>query len=445
MLLKKYSLALLTIITITSTTQADWGSIDIDDIKDIDSSIGEINTDINNFLKKYDLESIIKNIGLESQILGCLTDGQNIGSILGQAIKVDGICGSMSSTDLGLYGIFENPVIKCAGVAKPQSITDAKEALSSLCGMASGINNSNNGIWDSTTGENGNNGDTGIVYSPIATIATGIQNSAVTGGVDIEGSSTKLKDKAYPNGLTVGEILGEGGGKILKNANRNPQGSDASAIKKNKTATLILKEMASKLNKNGSTDASKIGLPATKLDVIKNENASAELIGLGVVDFFGLSNFLIDSARKEFKSITANSLDEYYSKEKKAFIAMIKQNKAVSAKILSVRNNAMIGITNEYTIRLDALKGNKDYIFNTSQAYANLVKKEHRDDYILNSMVQNNKETELKGEMSKRKREINQKIDNVIADAYYLASIFRADIAKNEIDTILKAVDTAIK
>ena len=281
-------------------------------------------------------------------------------------------------------------------------------------------------------------------FDPITVVGVGTVEDDVTGGFKPDGDTKPLDERKYKNGKTTKFVLGDNGGVLSRNADANPNGSDATALRENNVKTLTLKEMASKVNLDGSTDESKILLPTTKLEVLKVQNATAEVIGASVTDLNGLTDRIVEEARKKYATIDAETLDEYYQKEKQAFMDLTKNDEVVSAYIASVKQKTIDGISAKYAIKLFKLKKQKGYIFDPSQTTAMRITK-NKDAFVFNALVQNSLESEIKGQEAIEKRKAIQAIDKAIYNAYPLSSIFRPDIAKKEIDALLKAVDTAIK
>ena len=440
------------ILAISSLNAFDISSIDISSIKSIETTIGDIDKTINDYWSKYDVDTLVKSAGLDNKLVGCLTDGANIKDLIGSApsLGFDGMCSSLSSSSMGVGSLFDNPLVKCSGIEKPSSLKDAEDLFSSFCGtttkdVTKWVYDDSTGGWKTEIVSSTSMGDTPKFFSPTSVVITSSVSNGVTGGINLKPDDTKkIENKKYTNGLTNKQVLGDNGGKVLANAFKDPRSSDAQAVRQNNVATLELKEMASKLNKDGSTDESKIGLPATKLEVVKEANAVAEIVGLSSPDLDGLTDRLIEEARKRFTKIDADTLDEYYIKEKQEYSNMIKTDSTVSAEILSVKQKALDGISTKYALKLFAYKKNKDYIFDTSEATAQNLNK-GRDEYVFRSMIQNSEIALIKGQEAEEKRKVIAQIDKAIYNAYPLASIFRPDIAKKEIDAILKAVDTAIR
>lgn len=423
----------------------------IDDIQtgasDIDDAIGQVNDAISE-IAGFDLDAILRGTGADSELMGCLTQNIDLTQILGQIPSVDGLCG-LINMDNSLTGILDNPVAKCAGIniTMPQDIQNMKERFESLCSGGSssdsdGGGSQGDGGWGSATGNSATSVG-GRVYSPVGIVVSDVESGSISGGIPTSESEKSLEAKTYPSGLTVGEVYGgDDGGRLYGNLFNSPDSADAQAIKTNNKSAIILKNMALMLN--ATTNENTVHLPRNQLGVMKDENDVANLISLGEVDYFELENYLIKKAREAFASLDANSLNEYYINEKQAYQEMLTGDAEVKETIATLKETAIRSIGNYYEMKLMQLKKRKDYLPNTSYTVERITKASSRDKFKLKSLLQMNDETIIKSDMAIKKREISIKIDRAIQQAYYKASIFRADIAKKEIDAILNAVDTAI-
>jgi len=192
-------------------------------------------------------------------------------------------------------------------------------------------------------------------------------------------------------------------------------------------------------------DESTIHLPPNMLSVIQDENDVANFIALSVVDYRDLENQLISYARERFKRLDAPSLDAYRIKEQEDYFKMVQEDTKVKELISNIKSKAMSAIGNYYHLKLVELQKSENYLPDVSYTIERLTKDEAKDDFKYLAMLQMNDEVLIKAQEAKEKRKVNMEIDAVVNNSYYKASIFRSDIAKKEIDAILKSVDTAIK
>lgn len=410
---------------------------------EIDKSIGETNAAINKILGG-NYEDILGKTSVDNELISCLVGGTSLSSILGNTPRIDGICGMMNS-GLDVGNILSDPVARCLITGSSRQTTEIQDSLRSFCNNSHGSTGSNTNEWGWTSGT-GNESSTAAptkTYSPVGVVGTALEVEGANGGVSTTSGEKDLGEKTFPGGITGEELYsGTDGGKIYENMKKNLDGADAMAVKTNNKNTLILKEMALKLN--NTTDENTIHLPQDKLAVIKAEDVAANIVALGGVDHFALTDYLVKEARKTFAGITADSLDEYYKKELQAYLAMIKSDTNVGTKIVSIKENAMRAIGYRYEMKLLSLKKDPNYIFNPSYTAEVFTKEEYKDDFKARSLFQMNEEAAIKSDMAKEKRRVSMLIDKTVQEAYYLASIFRADIAKKEVDEILKAVDKSI-
>lgn len=83
-------------------------------------------------------------------------------------------------------------------------------------------------------------------------------------------------------------------------------------------------------------------------------------------------------------------------------------------------------------------------MLDTSETRARSYPLEKRNRFRRMAIMQEIKRVEIKTELLRKKRELSENIDRVIARSYPASSLFRGDIAKKEIDEMLKAVDATI-
>lgn len=412
---------------------------------EIDKGIGQVNAAIEN-ISGVNLKNITEKTSIDNELISCLAGSTNLTNILGGAPRIDGICGMIDS-GLNMGSILGDPVARCLMMGSSKQVTSMQNSLKSFCNGTynTGGSGANGWGWTSGTGNGSSTVTSTRTYSPIGIAATAIEVEGANGGVPTTSSEEKdLGDKTFPSGITGKELYsGNDGGKIYENMKGDLNSADAMAIKTNNKNTLILKEMALKMN--NTTDESTVHLPQDKLAVIKEENAVANIVALGEVDYSALTDYLVREARRTFVGITADSLDEYYKKELQAYLSMVKNDAKVSKEIASIKENAMRAIGYRYEMKLMELKKDPNYIFNPSYTVEAITKPEYKDEFKAMSLFQMNEEAAIKSDMAKEKRKVSMQIDKTVQDAYHLASIFRADIAKKEVDEILKAVDKSIE
>jgi len=419
-------------------------------VSEIDSAIGEVNSAIDS-LGSYDINTLFEGLNIDSQMSACLVQDETLASLSSASSPLsDGVCGLVNLPNFSISTLFDDKLASCLGVEATTSkeITQLEERLQKTCGtIESSVKEGEDYLAQSlgsTTSSDVTYASGGKVYSPMGNFVSNVESDGVSGGVKVKGSDTPLEDKKYPSGLTVKEIYGgDGGGKLTNKYITHPDSEEAQALKTNNKTTLLLKQMALKLN--GTMDESTIHLPPNMLSVIQDENDVANFIALSVVDYRDLENQLISYARERFKRLDAPSLDAYRIKEQEDYFKMVQEDTKVKELISNIKSKAMSAIGNYYHLKLVELQKSENYLPDVSYTIERLTKDEAKDDFKYLAMLQMNDEVLIKAQEAKEKRKVNMEIDAVVNNSYYKASIFRSDIAKKEIDAILKSVDTAIK
>ena len=129
----------------------DLSSIDITSIDQIDTTLGTVNQTLTDYWDKYDIDTLLKDSSLNNELISCLTDGKTLQDFLGTP-QLDGICGSLGGSGLnGVGDFFDNPLVKCAGVAKPSTILDAEKYLNDFCNK-SGSSTTTKWVFDGASG-----------------------------------------------------------------------------------------------------------------------------------------------------------------------------------------------------------------------------------------------------------------------------------------------------
>ena len=432
-------------------------------IDSILGSIGDFDGGIGDIFNDFDIGNIFGDMGQMKDILGCFgvdPSSMDLSSITGD---LSGLCslgnfGDIGGFDLSKLGCLtggsgsnssnKNPLDKISGL---------QDKLGKLCGKASsssgGSTGGTGGSGGSTGGTGGSGGSTGgseyvapTEYSSgMATATTGSTVAGVGVGSDVKDNN--VGNAKTPSGDPLSVIDGKDGGIINKVRKEKPNSSTAKAYRDMDKYTLTLQRLvamnAKKADDEQRLDTRTFGLPATPLDVIQQENDMANLRAGFYVDLRDIQNKIVNAVRAKYQSISTETLSEYYIQEKKVFNEYIKKDFA--PELEKIRLGAYKQIEAKWTARLFNMVSDKDYLFDTSNEQLKALPKNLRNKFIVKAMVQMNKETEIKARIALEKAELKEAIDRAIQRAYPASSVFRGDIAKKEIDKLLKAVDTAIQ
>ena len=419
------------------------GSLD-----DVIGGIGDINDLVDNIFGEFDLSSISSGIAGDNNILGCLAQNIDISNLLG-GLDIDGLCGLLDiESQLGgdIFGGTTGCLLDATGVSDVLGL-GSLGGLSSLCsghgsGDTSGGDTSGGGSTsggDTSGGGSTSGGGTlsSNQFDSVAVIATNVE-------LDGTGGSTKttkkpLGERKYPSGLTVNELKDTDGGYVAKGAKENPNSALGKMWEGLNVADQELQTMALKI-KTGAT-AEDVRLPATIKKVEEKEDGVADVQFELYPNLYSLQNSIAKRVRASYASLEAETIEEYFAKEKKAFSDFVSKDKEIAI----IKEKAYKAIEGKYAILLFSLKEKEGYMTDISETRARAIPLPQRNLFRWNSILVSNRNTVLKSRMAREKREMEEAIKRTVARAYPVSSIFRADIANKEIDAMLKAIDTAIK
>jgi len=412
---------------------------DNSDIEEIIKLITSINGELDEYFNQLNLDNIANQIGGDSTLFSCMTQGLDLDNILPKT-SFDGICRSLN---FDKAGIDLSSIAKCTGMKIP-SLSD-NGSLSKFCNKDG---TSADGSIDSSLKIGGAINKPTKLNPKGATYSATI--NAVTGSIELGGipnatakdKPKKIEERKFPSGKTGDELFKKDGGALSKEAKKYPNGSTANALKEFNKEVLVLKEIA--LETTGTTDVSSIKLPATKADAINETDNVAQTIASQRAKYEFITNYIVNKVQQKFKDIDANStnsIEEYYKKEKEAYKNFVENDKTLQ--ILTTLDATALKTMGANLLRLESLRA--DYINDPSQTRADTIVKEQRAKFKYLSLIQNIRNAQLKTKIAIEISDRNQEIRKVIRQAYSRASLWRGDIAKKEIDTMLSAVDQIIK
>jgi len=427
------------------------GSLDTPDISilgngnlnDIIKSITGISGELDKYWNWINMDSLKNQIYGNNEMMQCLVDNINIDDIFGDKAKdmIDGICSSIN-LDKIISQEDTNKILSCVGI--DLSTDNMQKNIESICASGgTGVGQDGKGEVDQSLIVGG------AINIPSPENPKGVSYSSyfatLKGSIDAELPSTtnkhqkSISDRKYLSGITGYDLYGKGGGALVSEAKKNPNGSTAKALNDFDKSTLILKEQAFALV--GHSDTNKIELPKTKLDAIKEQDDIVKLEGKKYHDLDNLSDGIASELIKKFKDIEADTLEEYYKKEKALFASYIKNSKKIKKLYQDEEelNNALLS----QKLFLETTR--KNYIFDPSQTRADMILPEQKNNFKYLAQIQNTRIANLKLKKFIKYIKRREKIERAVKLSYVKASLWRGDIAKKEIDKMLSAVDQIIK
>jgi hypothetical protein len=405
------------------------------DINSIIEAITSITGSLDEYFSKYNLDSLTNQIGGDSKLFQCMTKGLDLGSILPDT-SFDGLCQSFSLADAGLD---LGDVGECLGIKMPDLKNSSLGAFCDKSGTATGGKIDDNLIIGGAINKPTTENPKGVTYSaPVERLVGSIIADGIPNNTDKK-SLKDIEDRKFPSGKTGKWMYKEGGGVLEREAKKYPSGSTAKALKEFDTPALVLKEIAAATL--GTTNINDIKLPQTKADAIKASDLVVKIDSYNRLNLEKLSDYIAKEVQEKFKTIEASTLEEYYKKEKEVFLEYVSTNKQL--KLLYKYDADTIKNRVADLLLLESTK--KTYINDPSQTRADSIVKEQRAKFKYLALIQNVRNTRIKVDAAIEIKDRKQAIDKAVRDAYSKASLWRGDIAKKEIDTMLSAVDQIIK
>ncbi len=390
----------------------------------IDKIVGNLDIfdgGLSNTFNSFNVGDWQSSITGDNQLLECLVGEIDLGNLIPSGIcSLNGLGSGFSSCLFSGEGLASGLSAKLSSLCDPESLLEGSNPLSKE--------------WSAPRS-----------YSSSMTRRTSSMQFGAISDKSSKATPKPLKDILYPSGKTMDYIEDKDGGIISKTARENPNSSTAKAYRELDVATLEMKKLTAQNVKtnddNEALNESKYSLPPTPLKVMEVENEFASQQSDTYVDLNSLQKYIIKGAREKYAKIKADTLADYYKQEKKVFSEYVKSTDRIAKARLFVKAR----IEDKYSLLLFNKKGDSGYLPDISEERAKNINPEKRNQYRFNSMLQMNENAVMKGEMAIEKEEWFESIDRTVDRAYSASSLFRGDIAKKEIDDMLKAVDSAIR
>jgi len=400
--------------------------------KSIEEMIAELegyNTVLDTIFGETSIENITNDIAGDSAMMQCVKSGIDFGNNQGLN-NLGGLCNLFDLNKMNVGGFNMGDLTKCIG----KKDTKGLDGLSQFCNGESAPSSTKGGIVSSSTTDNPN----GWSYStPVENATSSIDYQGIDDSLN-EQDTKKTKERKFPSGLTGDEIYAKDGGKINKEVSDNPNSATSTAVKEFDKAGLVLRDSA--LKTVGSLDPTSKKLPLTKADAMDSEDDMANIIQESTTNFHDLIDQLVTELQKVFKTIEAENLASYYKKEKETFFAFISSNDSLKAHYTAAAN----AIKSKYSIKKFLATKAETYIDDPSEARASLIMENQRTGFRYAALLQQHENTLDKINLSLELKKHKELIDIAVRQAYVRASLFREDIAKKELDEMLKAVDKLI-
>ena len=240
-------------------------------------------------------------------------------------------------------------------------------------------------------------------------------------------------------GLRGKELYRTDGGAIAKKAKSKPSSSTGVAYSNIDVPTLFLKQYALKVL--GTDDERALSLPKTPADAIESMDGAAMFEASKRINHYDLENKIIKKLTPKFAAISASSIKEYEKKEKQEFDKWRKNDKDLK----KAYKTSVASVKMRYSHWFALQNKKPSFIFDVSEEMAKKISLKNQNAFRFSALMQMEEGTQMRAKIAREIQRNKELIDISVQRAYAAASMFRQDIAKKEIDDMLKAIDTSIK
>lgn len=422
-----------------SQLTSDFSSLfDFGGLGDLLGGIGDFTGGLDELLSGFDqFTGVWDSFSSINDIIGEINGNRIIKSCLGDMGSGNfDYCSSLGSLDLG----FDLGSCASALGVKSGASSNFNSSLSSLCsGGLTGANTSTTtgGGTSTDTGWQGSGIKMGVVrYDPIAFSFVGAVDSSGVGVATVK----KPEEIKYPSNLTRDQIYGGAdGGYFSYSVKKYPQSASAIAYKQNDVATLVLKEFA--LKTIGNDDEATIALPQNNAQAKIAVDTTAQAMYIdSMIDYNVFDDKATAHLESKFLSLGATSTKEQTQKEKEAWLEYAESSDMKEIRKQQEENTRRIFANFELSET-----NRKEFIHDPSEARLKMLPKELQNEFRYKAMIQQNRNAMYKGLMGQTMKFDKALMDIALKKAYVSATIFREDIARQEIDDMLKSIDQLIK
>ena len=379
----------------------------------------------------------------DAALLECTTPDYTLGEILD--IDSKGICGIYESPSLANILV----AATAAGISSGSLAAFGASLLSNVdttfnIGGAARCSIKGAGIGSPLEDFCNNIVGKGLDIPVTADVIWGVFSTGAMGAL-LDDTEQEAKDRKFPSGLTMNAMYGVNGGKQINNIIADPQGATAIAYRDFDKAGMVLGDLALKMSGTGT--ANLVKLPPTMMDKISKEEKTVRMESLLQIDWPVYVKDSTYSLKKIYKNIPVGSspsmisLAEYAKKEKvKAKTFFTEDNVALSTYKENEKKIIAARLASDLLIKTSK----KGYISDTSEARKQFIADEQKIAFTYASIIQNEEDKKLKLQYALEWKSAQESFELMNQLVAIKASIFRDDLAKDEIARLLTAADSTI-
>ena len=300
------------------------------------------------------------------------------------------------------------------------------------------------------------------VMSAVKTwMVNSVDAEGLFGGGTAQDKPVPVEERYYPSGLSAKDLYGVGkitdedgneytveGGYQYASLEDDPKGSTALAHTKFDKPTIYLKDFA--LKTIGTDDASAVRLPATKMESIKLVDETVAQQTRQHLDIPQFVDGLVTALRRLYTD--PSKLDVGVPPDMISLAEYAKKEKEVAHNFFSDRASGLAqiyeGVENEAKAKLGSMllleNARDDAIMDPSESRLRYIDASQHNAFRYAALIQQERNKQMKLKVSLELKRARILIDIAKRQATIRASIFRDDIARNEIDLLLEAVDQSV-
>ncbi|CAA6808095.1 MAG: Unknown protein [uncultured Sulfurovum sp.] len=415
--------------TTNSKTKVSVGDI-------VNTITGDASESLNDILSSYGLDGILESVESLNEIAQCFDMDVDITT----GINIDGLCATFEKEiDLGKGG----EIYACLTGDSAPSSQDFGIDLGFLCGYSEQKGSSPGSsseigteeTADGTAEINKNNLELNSISDAVVGTAM-LKNIGHGGEKEQSNAEIKLPGKDATRNSILG---GEEGGANYREAKENPSGAIAHSINKQDNPTLFLSEWA-KINKGLEAKPMDMSLPENKHELLSGFEKLTITEQKNAISHHEVTNGIKNTLQTKFAAIEADTLAEYDKESIKLFKEHIASDRFKQL-YTQMKLNTRIKYFREMRIR----EGDKGRIHDPTLTMSSRIAKENEHSFKFHAAIQNKKDQIIFTALGKEMKMKKDLLDLTAKRGYYAARIFRSDIAKKEIEELLKAVDQSIK
>jgi len=308
-----------------------------------------------------------------------------------------------------------------------------------------------------------------LSLSPITVMGTNSVDGEgiIGGGAENSEKPKTVSERRYQSGLSGKELFikdknGIDGGYLIGKMHEDPYSSTATAFNTYDKATIVLKTMA--LKTVGNDESSAMKLPKTKGESIDFEDETVQIavrMNHDLNEFGETLSRKVISQTTDKDNILEKAKEKGYKNAKGKPITKVKEltlmqyrtiEQLITSEYYSKKEAGLIdiykGIEYEAKTRLASeellMTADPNYIADPSEARLAYIKDSQKNAFRYASLIQQEKNKHKKLEIAMELQRKRRLIDITKTQAEIRASRFRDDIAKAEINRLLKKADESV-